>query len=249
MNYDLGKFQMRLRGNYSTSTTYDFLDVVYYDGGSYCSKADGTKGKVPTNTTYWQQIAAAGQSTLTPAQKAEIVAALIEQQGIVIDPNYNQFTTEEKEKLTGLSTPNDTTLTIQVNKRTVGTFSANSKTDKTVNIPVPEDYISTSTVEILTEERNTIERMKQGVVYVVPSASLVAVQAYEDEMANIEDYFTKQNDTPTYFYIFAKEPFTLQLPSQSLMLKGTSLNLDAGNWYRVICRANVWEIQQLATVR
>lgn len=249
MNYDLGKFQMRLRGSYSPSTTYDFLDVVYYNGGSYCSKADGTKGKVPTNTTYWQQIAAAGQSTLTPAQKAEIVAALIEQQGIVIDPDYNQFTAEEKQKLAGLSTPNDTTLTIQVNNRTVGTFTANSSTNKTVNIPVPTDYIKASEAEALTESDVAIEQLKFGVVYVLTEPSSVSIYGYEEDAKDISEYFSRCNDTPTYLYIKPKEQLTLRLPDNSLLVRGCTLTLDAGEWYRVICRAAVWNIEPLATIK
>jgi len=247
MNYDLGKFQMRLRGNYSTTTNYDFLDVVYYNGGSYCSKADGTKGKVPTNTTYWQQIAAQGQTTLTPEQKAEIVAALVEEHGIVIDPDYNQFTTEEKQKLEDLSNPNNATLTIQTNGRTVGTFTSNSAQDKIVNINVPTDYIPTSVVQTITEADIVIEKMQFGMVYIFTSPVSVAILSYEDEMEGVADYFGKYTDIPTYFYIRPQRALALEIPEQSLIVKNTPLTLDADVWYRVVCRAGIWEVDLLTT--
>lgn len=248
MTYDLGQFQMRLKGDYNASTTYQFLDVVYYNGGSYCCKSNGTTGRIPTNTTYWQQIAAAGQTTLTPAQKAEIVAALVEQQGIVIDPDYNQFSTEEKQKLADLNDPNNATLTLQVNHRTVGTFTSDSSTDTTVNIPVPTDYIKSSAVTVITEGEADIAALKFGAVYVLTAPTSVKITAFSDELEAVSDYFTTCNDSPTYLYICPQQSLTMTLPPNSLIVRGVNLTLNANVWYRVVCRAAVWEVQMLETV-
>ena len=136
MTYDLGRFQPRIMGAYSSGTNYEKLDVVYYNGGSYICKSDSVTGKVPTNTTYWQQLAAPGVATMTEQQKQEIIASLVAQ-GVIIDTNYNTFSTAEKEKLAGLGTPNNGTLTIKRNGVTVGTFGADQQGNATIDIPVP----------------------------------------------------------------------------------------------------------------
>lgn len=125
---------MNVRGAYSDSTAYGKLDVVLYSGSSYICKNDGTIAIVPTNTTYWQLLAQAGQATMTEQQKQEIISTLVSQ-GVIIDPDYNTFTTAEKNKLAGLSTPNNGTLTINCNGGRLGTFTANQSGNTTVNIP------------------------------------------------------------------------------------------------------------------
>ena len=45
------------RGDYSSSATYDKLDVVSYNGSSYMAIKSVPTGTAPTNTTYWQLLA------------------------------------------------------------------------------------------------------------------------------------------------------------------------------------------------
>lgn len=132
--YNLGRFIMIAKGSYSSSTTYNKLDVVLYNGSSYVCKSDNVTNKVPTNTTYWQLIAQAGQATMTEQQKQEIIAAILAQ-GVVIDPDYNTYSTEEKTKLAGLSNANNGTLTINCNGGRLGTFTANQASNSTITIP------------------------------------------------------------------------------------------------------------------
>ena len=54
---------------------------------------------------------------------------------------------QELDNLLGGGTPKDGTLTIQKNGTTVGTFSANQATDKTVNIEVPDVNNATLTIQ------------------------------------------------------------------------------------------------------
>ena len=140
--YNLGRFILNPRGNYSSSATYNKLDVVLYNGSSYICKSDGITNKVPTNTTYWHLLAQAGQAVLTPQQEQQIIQTLIDG-GVVVDPNYNTFTNEEKQKLAGLNNPNNGTLTVNYAGSRLGTFTANQSTNTTVNIPSPNDGVIT----------------------------------------------------------------------------------------------------------
>ncbi len=49
----------RWKGAYSTTYTYGVNDVAYYNGSSYVCIV-GTLDNVPTNTNYWEKMAAAG---------------------------------------------------------------------------------------------------------------------------------------------------------------------------------------------
>lgn len=54
MATDLGKVGMRMRGDWNSSTAYEVLDAVSYNGGIYIAKQNVPANTVPTNTTYWQ---------------------------------------------------------------------------------------------------------------------------------------------------------------------------------------------------
>ena len=49
----------RWKGAYNNSYVYGVNDVVYYNGSSYVC-IQGTLNNIPTNTTYWEKMAAAG---------------------------------------------------------------------------------------------------------------------------------------------------------------------------------------------
>ena len=49
----------RWKGAYDASYTYGTNDVAYYNGSSYVA-LQGTVGNIPTDTTYWNKMAAAG---------------------------------------------------------------------------------------------------------------------------------------------------------------------------------------------
>ena len=78
MATDLGKVGMRMRGAWSSSATYEVLDAVQYNNGTYIAKQAVPANTAPTNTTYWQSaidsaiigttsIAGIGDGTLTGA--------------------------------------------------------------------------------------------------------------------------------------------------------------------------------------
>lgn len=61
----LGVVGMKTRGEYNPETTYEKLNVVTYNGSSYCAKTD-TQGNLPTNTLYWDLIAEKGEKGDAP---------------------------------------------------------------------------------------------------------------------------------------------------------------------------------------
>lgn len=132
--YNLGRFILYPKGSYHPDAYYNFLDVVLYLGSSYVCKSNNVTGIIPTNTTYWQLLAQAGQPTMTEQQKQEIIATL-QASGVVIDSNYNTFTAEEKTKLAGLTAPNNGTLTLTFDGRRIGQFTANASGNTTVDVP------------------------------------------------------------------------------------------------------------------
>lgn len=59
MTQSLGRVSIVLRGAYSNDEQYNRLDVVTFDGSSYCA-LETTQGIDPTNESYWQKIAERG---------------------------------------------------------------------------------------------------------------------------------------------------------------------------------------------
>lgn len=56
----LGKVAITPKGEYSNATTYQLLDLITYEGGSYLALKE-TTGNLPTNNEYWQLIAEKGE--------------------------------------------------------------------------------------------------------------------------------------------------------------------------------------------
>lgn len=53
----VGKVGIVMKGNWSSSATYEVLDAVSYAGGLYIAKQSVPANTAPTNTTYWQPAA------------------------------------------------------------------------------------------------------------------------------------------------------------------------------------------------
>lgn len=62
----LGIVSIKLRGEYDASITYEKLNVVTYQGSSYCAKGP-TQGNLPTDTEFWSLIAEKGDKGDTGA--------------------------------------------------------------------------------------------------------------------------------------------------------------------------------------
>ena len=57
---NLGRVAMVSKGEYSSATSYEKLDIVTYEGSSYVCKKDSI-GNLPTNTEYFDVLAEKGQ--------------------------------------------------------------------------------------------------------------------------------------------------------------------------------------------
>ena len=61
MSASAGRILLLPKGAYDANTTYNLLDMVFYQGSTYVAKQT-TTGNLPTNTTYWQILAQGTQS-------------------------------------------------------------------------------------------------------------------------------------------------------------------------------------------
>ena len=62
---DAGRVGFVIRGDYSATETYDFLDVVYYNGSSYVAKKLTTGNTPQASDDYWQVIANANSADIS----------------------------------------------------------------------------------------------------------------------------------------------------------------------------------------
>lgn len=60
INTDLGKVVLLPMGVWTSTSTYNFLDFVAYQGNSYVAKQDVPIGITTENTEYWQVLAEKG---------------------------------------------------------------------------------------------------------------------------------------------------------------------------------------------
>lgn len=102
---DIGKVAITPRKDYKNEQTYEWLDVVTYDGAGYmCIAEDGCTGIVPTNTDCWQLLADKGH--FTEEDKEEFKKAVVEESKTEINEHtgnkkteLNNYTTELEKSL------------------------------------------------------------------------------------------------------------------------------------------------------
>ena len=63
----LGIVSIKNRGEYNSETSYEKLNVVTYQGSSYCAKGP-TQGNLPTNTNFWDLMAEKGDIGPAPVR-------------------------------------------------------------------------------------------------------------------------------------------------------------------------------------
>ncbi len=102
---DIGKVAITPQKDYQNERTYEWLDVVTYDGAGYmCIAEDGCTGIVPTNTDCWQLLADKGH--FTEEDKEEFKKAVVEESKTEINEHtdnkkteLNNYTTELEKSL------------------------------------------------------------------------------------------------------------------------------------------------------
>lgn len=77
----LGRVSIRLKGEYNSTTDYEKLDIVSYNGSSYACLKDCV-GVLPTDTTYWQVLAEKGEQGIQGIQGVQGIQGEKGEQGI-----------------------------------------------------------------------------------------------------------------------------------------------------------------------
>ena len=85
----------RWKGAYSNTYTYGQNDVTYYNGSSYVCVL-GTVGNIPTNTTYWEKMAAAGAEGGSIGSMSDTNIALSPDDAAIIMYNTSNSKWEDK---------------------------------------------------------------------------------------------------------------------------------------------------------
>lgn len=68
---DAGRIGFLIKGNYSNTTTYDFLDVVYFGHSSYVAKKLTLGNEPEENNEYWQILASTPGTAVTGVKGSE----------------------------------------------------------------------------------------------------------------------------------------------------------------------------------
>lgn len=144
---DIGKVAITPQKDYKSEQTYEWLDVVTYDGSSYmCIAEDGCTGIVPTNTDCWQLLADKGH--FTEEDKEEFKKAIVEESKTEINEHtdnkkteLNNYTTELEKSLKNEFDTYETEKEEQLDlyKATLETEMANKKDSLIEEIETAQD--------------------------------------------------------------------------------------------------------------
>lgn len=152
---DIGKVAITPRKDYKNEQTYEWLDVVTYNGASYmCIAEDDCTGIVPTNTDYWQLLADKGH--FTEEDKEEFKKAVVEESKTEINEHtgnkkteLNNYTTELEKSLKNELDTYETEKEAQLDlyKATLETGMANKKDSLIEEIETAQDGFDTNVEE------------------------------------------------------------------------------------------------------
>ena len=145
---DIGKVAITPQKDYKENATYEWLDVVTYDGASYmCISEDGCTGIIPTNTEYWQLLADKGR--FTEEDKETFKQAVVEESKTTI----NEHTETKKTEIDNYTTNLETSL-----KNELDTYEEGKEEELDIHKTTLETEM-TNTKDSLVEE---IETAKNG---------------------------------------------------------------------------------------
>lgn len=152
---DIGKVAITPQKDYKENATYEWLDVVTYDGASYmCISEDGCTGIIPTNTEYWQLLADKGR--FTEEDKETFKQAVVEESKTTINEHtetkkteIDNYTTEQKTSLKNeLDTYEEEKETeLNTHKATLETEMTNTKDNLVQEIETAQNGFDTNVEE------------------------------------------------------------------------------------------------------
>lgn len=85
MATDLGKVGIRMRGDWNSSSTYEVLDAVTYNGNFYIAKQNVPANTAPSYTTYWQLCYDGSSKADKPESSTNNDLAALTSQGNLLD--------------------------------------------------------------------------------------------------------------------------------------------------------------------
>lgn len=77
----LGRVSVLFKGEYNSTTNYEKLDIVSYNGSSYACLKESV-GVLPTDTNYWQLVAEKGEQGIQGIQGIQGERGLQGEQGV-----------------------------------------------------------------------------------------------------------------------------------------------------------------------
>ena len=112
----LGRVAMDFKGEFNSSSTYEKLDVVVYNGGSYCALKE-TKGNLPTNEEFFVLLVrkpVEGLDYFTEDEKEEFVSRITDDANSLFNKNVEskkrEFNTNHQDKVNDFNNNYDTKL-------------------------------------------------------------------------------------------------------------------------------------------
>ncbi len=112
----LGRVAMDFKGEFNSSSTYEKLDVVVYEGCSYCTLKE-TKGNLPTNEEFFALLVRkpiSGVDYFTEDEKEEFVSRITDDANSLFNQNVEskkkEFNTNHQDKVNDFNNNYDTKL-------------------------------------------------------------------------------------------------------------------------------------------
>lgn len=191
------------KGDYSSSATYQVLDMVKYNGITYLAKQDVPTGTVPTNTAYWSTIYDLPDGAVTTAKLADgaVTSAKLDSaissklNGIEsgAEVNQNAFSNVKVGTTTVAADTKTDTLTLVAGDHITLTPNA---TDDSVTIAVAQG--GTSVTDVTVNSNSVLD----GTVAKIPFANangygVIKASHYNEAGNNYLTISTKVNETET----------------------------------------------------
>lgn len=204
---NLGRVAMISKGEYSSATSYEKLDIVTYEGSSYVCKKDSI-GNLPTNTEYFDVLAEKGQNGHTPVKGTDYWTTQ-DKQEIVTDVETDlqptisaiQNTADTAERIArganqSLSFSNYQAMITAFNSLANNVYNVGQNV-MIITLNVPDLWISSiestsQTYTYTTDEAFTTALETNGYVQV----GYYRLSALETQKVDLTNYYTKaQTDT------------------------------------------------------
>ena len=179
---DIGKVAITPRKDYKNEQTYEWLDVVTYNGASYmCIAEDGCTGIVPTNTDYWQLLADKGH--FTEEDKEEFKKAVVEESKTEI----NEHTGNKKTELNNYTTELEKSL-----KNELDTF----ETEKEVQLDL---YKATLETEMSNKKDELVKKIEDAQSGFDTNVATKTKKFDDNVTAKINDFDTNAQEKTTEY--------------------------------------------------